>query len=281
MQLRFIIEQEDIVKNFLKRNHISRRLGRKIKWNGNIFINGVESGNWFPIHPGDELIINFDEETNPEIVSSPIPIEVLYEDEYFLIVNKPANLASQPSHKYYYDNLVSRLKAYFEKNLINSNIHLVSRLDYSTSGLVLVAKNGFVHHLLMNTSIDKKYLAYIKGTITPEKGIIDLPIDRDDHPVKRKVSENGKQAITKYRVLKVDENSLIELTLETGRCHQIRVHLSSLNHPIIGDKLYGEPSDLLMLHAFLINFIHPFTNQIVKVVNFPTWLENKNFNESF
>ena len=156
MQLRFIIEKEDIVKNFLRRNHISRRLGRKIKWNGNIFINGVESKNWFTLHPGDELIIHFDEEPNSEIVASYLPIEILYEDEYLLIVNKPANLASQPSHKHYYDNLISRIKAYFEEKKINSNIHLVSRLDFSTSGLVLVAKNGFVHHLLMNIPIEKK-----------------------------------------------------------------------------------------------------------------------------
>ncbi|MGD9886618.1 MAG: RluA family pseudouridine synthase [Bacilli bacterium] len=277
MQLRFIIEKEDIVKNFLRRNHISRRLGRKIKWNGNIFINGVESKNWFTLHPGDELIIHFDEEPNSEIVASYLPIEILYEDEYLLIVNKPANLASQPSHKYYYDNLISRIKAYFEEKKINSNIHLVSRLDFSTSGLVLVAKNGFVHHLLMNIPIEKKYLAMAEGMFLSLEGMIDLPIDRDDHPVKRKVSETGKQSITYYRVLNNGHQSLVELTLQTGRCHQIRVHLSSLNHPVVGDKLYGNGQDLLRLHAFYVRFVHPFTNQVVNITNYPFWLEKDSY----
>ncbi|HNZ50933.1 MAG TPA: RluA family pseudouridine synthase, partial [Bacilli bacterium] len=267
-------DKDDVVKNFLKRNHISKRLGRKIKWNGTIYINGLEAGNWFSIHPGDVLEIHFDEEINSEIVASPWPVEVLFEDEYLLVVNKPANLASQPSHKYYEDNLISRLKFYFEKNNINSNVHLVNRLDLSTSGLVLVAKNGFVHHLLMKTAIDKKYLAVVEGKMPTASGVIALPIERDNHPIKRKVSAEGKHSVTEFRVIKSEDQSLLELTLRTGRCHQIRVHLSSLKHPIVGDKLYGTGKDVLMLHAFLIKFIHPFTNKVVKIVNYPDWLKN-------
>jgi len=274
MKLKYVITEEGIVKDYLRKNHISRRFGRKIKWNGKIFINGAEAANWYPLHPGDELSVEYEEALNPEIAISAIEPDIVFEDQYLLIVRKPRELASQPSHKYFSDNLISRLKNHFVKNGIEANIHVISRLDFSTSGLALVAKEGYTTHLLDDTNIEKKYLAMVENEFSETSGEINLPIDREgDHPVKRKISATGKNAITKYRVLRSGNPSLLELTLGTGRCHQIRVHLSAIGHPVVGDRLYGHSGDCLMLHAYSLRFSHPVIKEPIEIVDLPDWLD--------
>ena len=274
MVLKYKITEDDIVKSFLLKQNISRNLGRKIKLYGKIYINGELSKNWFKLKPGDELVIEYFEPQNQEIISASKGLDIVYEDEYLLVANKPINLSIQPSRKHFDDNLIARLKAYYQNQGINSNFHIVTRLDFSTSGLVLIAKEGYIHHLLSQTAIEKKYLAKVNGVFIDEKGLINIPISRVKTDfIKRTIDERGKAALTEYRHVTSSENfSILELTLKTGRCHQIRVHLSAIGFPIIGDKLYGQASEFLYLHSFYLRFLHPITQEFIELINYPNWI---------
>lgn len=275
MKLKFLVEKESLVKEYILEKGISRNLGRKIKLYGKIRINGVESGNWFPVRPGDFLEIELPEKENPEIPVFDAPLEIAYEDENVLIVNKPANLSTQPTRKHP-DNLISRVKAHYLKNGIAANVHVATRLDYATSGLVLVAKTGHMHNLLQRMEVEKTYLAVAQGHFEEKSGAIDLPIKRlEGDRLRRRVAADGKPALTEYRVLEEGADStLLELKLRTGRCHQIRVHLAALGHPVLGDKLYGAGGELLHLHAFRLRFFEPLGGKVIDVAKAPDWLQD-------
>lgn len=275
MKLKYIVDEDSVVKEYILRQGISRKLGRKIKLYGKILINGKEAKNYFEIHKDDVLEIELEEESNPEIPTTNLPIDIIYEDEYFLVINKPTNLSSQPSKKHYEDNLISRVKSYYQNKGIINNIHLVNRLDYGTSGLLIIAKNGYIHYLLSAIEFEKRYLAFVEGILEEKSGVISLPIIRlENSTIKRGVGLNGQEAITIFKVIKEYENkSLLELQLVTGRCHQIRVHLSHINHPIIGDKLYGNSSDELLLHSYFLKFVHPITKEEILLKKLPNWFD--------
>ena len=216
---------------------------------------------------------------NDEIESNEeIEIEILYEDDYILVVNKPNGISSQPSRKHQTDNLISCIKSYFIKNNIQSNIHLVNRLDFSTSGLMIIAKDGVTHFEFSKINILKKYVCEIEGHINPDNGVINLPIDRYEAPsIKRYVSENGKPSITYYNVIKKKNNTdIVDVTLGTGRTHQIRVHFSHLGHPLIGDELYGKKDEFLKLHCYCLSFNHPWDDtKKIEVIKYPFWIEEE------
>lgn len=274
MILKYVIEEDSIlVKEYLEKIGLSRNLRKKVRLQDIIYINGEKAKNYFPLKKGDILELCFHENMNEEIVQNNMPLDIQYEDEYLMIINKPRAISSQPSRKHVFDNIVSVVKNYFVKEGINSNIHLVNRLDYQTSGLMIIAKDGVTHFAFSKVKIEKKYLCEIEGHIEPKQGVIDLPIARYDAPsIKRYVSDTGKPSQTIYKVLKKLENKdLVEVLLETGRTHQIRVHFSYLNHPLIGDELYGRKEDFLRLHCFSLKFNHPWTNKKIEVVNYPKW----------
>lgn len=281
MILKYIINDEKIlVKDYLEKIGLSRKLRKKARVDDIIYINNQKAKNYYELHCGDELKLLFDEKINEEILTNNKKINILYEDEYFLIIEKEGNISSQPSKKHPIDNVISCLKQYFIENNINSNIHLVNRLDYSTSGLMIVAKDGITHFEFSKIKIEKKYLCEIEGHINPLQGTIDLPIARYDAPsIKRFVSPNGKKSITHYQVIKPNEQDdcnketdLVEVTLETGRTHQIRVHFSYLGHPLIGDELYGKKADGLKLHCYYLKFNHPWINKQIEIKNYPSWI---------
>lgn len=281
MILKYIISDEKIlVKDYLEKIGLSRKLRKKARVEDVIYINNQKAKNYYELHRGDELKLLFDEKINEQILVNNKKINILYEDEYFLIIEKESEMSSQPSKKHPLDNVISCLKQYFIDNNINSNIHLVNRLDYSTSGLMIVAKDGITHFEFSKILIEKKYLCEIKGHINPKKGTINLPIARYDAPsIKRFVSPDGKNSITHYQVINNEENNylssdndLVEVTLETGRTHQIRVHFSYLGHPLIGDELYGEKADGLKLHCYYLKFSHPWNNKQIEIKNYPSWI---------
>lgn len=274
MILKYIIEEEIIVKDYLELIGLSRNIRKKARTEDAIYINNEKAKNFYLLHKGDLLELRFNESINPDILINDLPLDILYEDDYLLIINKSNDISSQPSIKHPTDNVISCVKNYFINNNINSNVHLVNRLDYSTSGLMIIAKDGITHFEFSKININKKYLCEIQGHITPKNGVIDLPIDRYEAPsIKRYVSENGKRSITQYKVINSNSNTdFVEVTLKTGRTHQIRVHFSHIGHPLIGDGLYGVKSDFLRLHCYHLSFEHPWTKKLVEVENYPQWI---------
>jgi len=272
MHLEFIINKESNVIEFLKQQGVSRRLTRKMKTAGSLLLNKKPANFYTKVYPGDELFLEYNEQVNEEIPISTLPINVIYEDEYLLIVMKENNLSVQPSKKHFEDNLISRVKNYYLNQGIKTNIHIVNRLDYATSGLVLVAKEGFTQHLLSLEVIEKKYLAIVKG-IPLKTQNIDIGIMRDpNHTIKRMVHPQGQRAITNYQLLEIRNGcGVLELKLITGRTHQLRLHMASINHPIIGDGLYGSSGDQLLLHSYYLAFKHPYLNKKMVFINYPFW----------
>lgn len=276
MELKFIIDEDNItIKDYLNKINFSFRLTRFIKSNGLFIVNEEIVKNYHLLKKGDVLKLKWDEEINDDIIPSFKNIDIVYEDEYILVVNKPGDVASHPSKRHFYDSLSNRIKGYFILNNINSNIHLVNRLDANTSGLLIVAKSGYVHYLFSQKFdlIKRYYLACVQGRPVDSFNVIDLPIAREEPPsIKRFIDHNGQKAVTKYQVISSNiETTILKLELLTGRTHQIRVHLQAIGHPIIGDPLYGVPSDEMMLHCYCLEFIHPITQKEIKLTNWPTW----------
>lgn len=275
MILKYIIDQEKIlVKEYLELIGLSRKIRKRARVEDIIYINGKKAKNFYPLYKGDILELIFDEQMNEEILVNDKPLDIIYEDDYIIIVNKENDISSQPSQKHPVHNVISCVKNYFIKKNINSNVHLVNRLDYSTSGLMIIAKDGITHFEFTKVNIVKKYICEIQGHIQPTSGTIDLPIDREEAPsIKRFVSENGKQSVTHYKVLQsTADTDFVEATLQTGRTHQIRVHFSYLGFPLVGDVLYGKKDDILKLHCYYLSFNHPWTNEKLEFINYPKWI---------
>ncbi len=219
---------------------------------------------------GDTITINFDyEEDNSNIVPTEMDLNIIFEDDWLLVVNKPAGIAIHPSVLHYSDSLCNGIRFYFDKIGLKKKIRPVNRLDLNTSGLVVFAKCEYIQECLINqmknNQFKKEYLAVCNGFFEEKSGTINLPIARKENSIiERRISENGQTAITHYEVLKkFDKYSLVKCSLETGRTHQIRVHMSAIGHPLLGDSLYGSISDLInrqALHCFNLQFIHPVYN---------------------
>lgn len=219
---------------------------------------------------GDTITINFDyEEDNSNIVPTEMDLNIIFEDDWLLVVNKPAGIAIHPSVLHYSDSLCNGIRFYFDKIGLKKKIRPVNRLDLNTSGLVVFAKCEYIQECLINqmknNQFKKEYLAVCNRIFDKKSGTINLPIARKENSIiERRISENGQTAITHYIVLKEFDNySLVKCSLETGRTHQIRVHMSAIGHPLLGDSLYGSISDLInrqALHCFNLQFIHPVYN---------------------
>lgn len=241
----------------------SNRLISKIK--NDVLLNDKSAKTYDTAEIGDILKIDIGfEETSDNIVpNNDIELKVLYEDEWMLIVDKPPFMPVHPSINHYEDSLSNGVKAYFLKNGINKKIRPVNRLDKDTTGIVIFAKSEYIQENL--TDYEKYYLTIVDGQ-TDESGIIDKPIARKlPSIIERTVRDDGDQAITRYKTLEFKNNmSLVECKLETGRTHQIRVHMASIGHSIIGDDLYGVSSALInrqALHAYKIKFVHPVSRK--------------------
>ena len=277
MKLEYICEKDMLLKEYLVYLGLSRRFCKRVKLYGKMMINGNISLNFYPVHIGDKITLEYDEETNSDILVQKEPLDIVYEDEHILIVNKKYNLATQPSRKHFNNNLVSIVKGYFEEKGINANVHVVNRLDYATSGLMVIAKDGFTHFALTKEKIiNRYYYAKVEGIMDKKEGVINLPIKRSSaESIKREVNPSGKVAITNYEVVSVDtekNESIVKIKLDTGRTHQIRVHFAYLGHPLIGDALYNphyNDEDRLYLHSYKLEFINPYSKEMISIEKKP------------
>lgn len=282
MKLIYKIEQKNCTLNNILQNNlkISSRLLYKLIKNNCISLNGKDCDTRSIASPNDIITINFDySEDNSNIVPTEMDLNIVFEDDWLLIVNKPAGIATHPSVLHFSDSLCNGVRFYFDSIGLKKKVRPVNRLDLNTSGLVVFAKCEYIQECLifqMKFNVFKKdYLAICNGIFEDKVGVIDLPIARKENSIiERCISEDGQSSITHYEVLKEFDNfSLVKCSLETGRTHQIRVHMSNVGHPLIGDSLYGTDSNLIerqALHCYHICFSHPiFKNDLDFVCDLP------------
>ena len=256
------------MKSFLYSQGLSATLVKKAKFGG-IFLNGITATVRDTVNKGDKVEIYLKEEKSEGIPPIEIPLKVLYEDDDILAVDKPTNMPTHPSKGNNLPTLANAVMGYYGGNFV---FRSVNRLDRDTSGIVIVAKNQFSASNLSSSMKKglwhKKYHAMVDGCPNPEEGRIDAPIERiEEGNIKRVVRPDGKRAITDYRVIETYEDcSLCEISLLTGRTHQIRVHMSYIGHPLRSDFLYGTKTEAeYLLRCVEISFPHPRSNETIVI----------------
>lgn len=274
-EFKYITTEEDktlAVKDILRHHfQFSARMRNKIKREKLVYLNGEQTPGWIPTEPGDVITIRLPEETS-DFIPEDIPISPVYEDDSLLIINKQPGLVVHPTKGHPQHTLANGIMKYMLDKEDNYKIRFMNRLDMDTSGLVAVAKNSHCQASFMKQSqaglVEKRYLAIVKGLVEADNGTIDLPIGKPDpERVERAVMEDGAPSLTHYKVLERFQAgyTLLELALETGRTHQIRVHLSHIGYPIVSDHLYGETNPFLIerqaLHARKLALLHPVTGK--------------------
>lgn len=260
---------------------MSRSYIQKLIKDEQVTVNGKIVKSNFKISEADLVVLNQPELKEPDILAEDIPLDILYEDSDLLIVNKPKGMVVHPSAGHYTGTLVNALMHHCKDDLsgINGVMRpgIVHRIDMDTTGSLLVCKNDFTHNDIAEQlkvhSIRRVYHAIVHGVLKDDEGTIDAPIGR--HPIDRKKMsinhKNGKEAVTHYKVIKrFRDYTYIQCQLETGRTHQIRVHMSSIKHPLVGDMVYGPakcPFKLQgqTLHAKIIGIIHPRTQEYLEI----------------
>lgn len=278
-KLSFFIEKQyegRKIKDYLKGvQGFSTRFVRGAAFDNRLFVNGKTARLSYKLKYEDKIEIEVTKSESQNVEPEKMDIDVAYEDMDVIVVNKLPGMVVHPTKSYQSGTLSNGLIYYFREKGENCIVRLVNRLDMDTSGLVLIAKNQFSHMALardMNKeSFKKEYIAVIHGHLKPESGTIDKPIYRDEGgSLKRIIDDRGQKSITHYEVIeKYEDSEMVRLVLETGRTHQIRVHLSSMGNPIFGDSLYGveekEYINRQALHAYKLQFPHPRSGKVVSI----------------
>lgn len=265
------------VKEVLKAEFsMSDRLLLKLKKLDKIYLNGNVTSVNHPVLENNLIECYLDyEEDNSNIVPTEMPLNIIYEDKAYIVVNKPAGIPVHPSMDHYTDSLSNGIAFYFNQIGLKKKIRPVNRLDKDTSGIVIFAKNEYIQECLVrqmkSKEFIKRYIAVVNGNLDNLEGTINAPIARKEGSIiERCVSETGDIAITHYKVLKRKTDfDIVECILETGRTHQIRVHFAYLGHSLLGDTLYGTSSSLInrqALHAYEVEFTHPLSKKKVKYI---------------
>ncbi len=263
------------VYQYLKHKDLSTTFIRNLKKNGLIRLNGHPVLMDEKVNNGDLIELCLPMESSDSLPPENIDFEILYEDVDLLIINKPAGIAVHPTFNYKSGTLANAVIHYWQRRGLTYRFRAINRLDKDTSGIILIALNLFAYNRLTaqqeNGRLIKKYSACVHGIVFNDTGEINLPIGRKEQSIiEREVRADGQEAITNYRVLeRFDEMSLLEVQLVTGRTHQIRVHLSHMGHPLVGDDLYGGRREKIKrqaLHASSLAFTHPRTEIDLKII---------------
>lgn len=258
-----------LLRDFLRvEKSLSRQALTDIKNSGTLLVNGEPVTVRALLNEGDEVTVVFPpEERSNGLVSKNIPLTIVFEDDHVLIINKQANLPTIPSIYHPELSLANAVLFHYDMNKIPFTFHAVNRLDRDTSGLLIVAKHRYAHDLLTKQQklgkIGRTYLAIVHGHLNKRFGMINAPIGRKDSSIiEREVRSDGQAAVTNYEVVTaLEEETVMKLSLDTGRTHQIRVHMSYLGHPLLGDDLYGGKLTKInrqALHSWKLQFFHPF-----------------------
>lgn len=257
----FLCKREGLnLEEFLAKQNLSKRLFRRLYRQKNIYVNGEFVRKDINLLKGDRVAIymeNEEDDTRPEAMD----LDILYEDYDMLVLNKPANMVVHPTKSHQTNTLSNGIAHYFKENNIKRKVRFVNRLDMDTTGVLIVAKNPFAHQQLAlqfaANSVTRKYLTLVDGIVEKDEGLIDLPIGRkEEESIRKVIDQNGQRALTRYIVRERFQNaSLLDVEIYTGRSHQIRVHLNSIGHPIIGDSLYNTKSSYIKrqaLHSYYL-----------------------------
>lgn len=274
-----------------KLDRYSRSYVQKLIGDGLITVNSLRIKPNYKLKRDDEVLIRVPEPEKLEVKAEKIYLEIIYEDDDIIVINKPKGMVVHPAAGNYSGTLVNALMEHCGESLsdINGVIRpgIVHRIDKDTTGVLVVAKNNRAHEKLSEKlkehDIERVYAALVNGVIREEKGKIDAPIGR--HPTDRKkmavVTRGGRRAVTHFKVLeRFRESTYIELKLETGRTHQIRVHMSYIGHPVIGDEVYGNSRQKYnikgqALHARVLGFVHPRTGEYMEFeAELPQYFKN-------
>ena len=257
------------IKQVLKKElQLSNKIMTKLKtFPDGIVLNGKKAYVTAKVSYKDELILHLYDNKSETIVPSDISIDIIYEDEDILALNKPRNMPTHPSRNHYTDTLANGVMNYYKDS--NFTFRVITRLDRDTSGIVIIAKNKYSAQMLSSQMIDnsfkKEYYAICHNSLDEKKGNIDAPISRvADSGILREVNPDGKKALTLYEVSEEKKDLfLVKLIPVTGRTHQLRVHLSYMGCPIVGDNLYGssEENEKTLLHCKKVTFIHPVSKK--------------------
>lgn len=281
MRFEFIADQRMKVKSFLKKHDISKALLAKIKFaGGDIQVNGKQENAIFLLEVGDKVVIDIPSEEDVTGSLEPIehPLDIVYEDEHFMVIQKPYGVASIPSILHS-NTIANFVKAYYlRQQYENKQVHIVTRLDKDTSGLMLFAKHGYAHarldKQLQAKTIQKRYYALVHGRgDLAKQGDIIAPIGRpEDSIITRCVTPSGKYAHTSYEVVSSwGDIHLVDIRLHTGRTHQIRVHFSHIGFPLLGDDLYGGSLEYGImrqaLHCHSLSFEQPFSKEYLQLTS--------------
>lgn len=267
---RFLADSQDLTRSFLQ----------KILKEGEVIVNGKSIKANYKLRKGDRIEFEIPEAVEPDIVAEDIPLSILYEDADVLVVDKPKGMVVHPAAGHYSGTLVNAVMYHCKGELsgINGVLRpgIVHRIDRDTTGSIIICKNDMAHNeiarQLKEHSINRRYRAIVTGVLKDEEGTIEGAIGRDKKDRKKMaITADGKPAVTHYRVLqRFKHYTYVECVLETGRTHQIRVHMASIGHPLLGDEVYGRRSDKYKcegqcLHAMTLGFHHPRTGEYIEV----------------
>lgn len=264
-------EENSTLKSILldKLNFSVRSLS-KMKREESVLVNGKFKKTSVNIEKGDLIEVKINEEM-ANFIQQDLNLDIIYDDFDLIMVNKPPFMVVHPTKSHVDNTIANGVTDYITKKGEKVKIRFVNRLDMNTSGLVIVAKNAYAHHTLStdmsNNKVEKKYITIVKGILENDFGTIDEPIYRqEEDSIKRIVDERGQRSVTHYKVLqRLNDATVLEVKLETGRTHQIRVHMNYIGHGIIGDELYGYVDESLInrqaLHAYSLEFSQPRTKE--------------------
>ncbi|MGE5418412.1 MAG: RluA family pseudouridine synthase [Acidobacteriota bacterium] len=275
-QLIYIVESTEkhpFLRDVLRSEmNFSRALLSKLKQQRKIKVNGQPTLANYRLQVGDVVTVELELDEKNYIIPHQLPLDIVYEDIDFIVINKPAGVAVHPSRGRAVGTLANAVTYYYEQQGRSALFRPINRLDKDTSGLILIGKNKFAHQAIFQQqkqgAVKREYRAVVEGIVVKDMGRIDAPIALKDPDLRdRIVDETGQPAVTNFTVKKrFSAHTMLELVLETGRTHQIRVHLAHIGHPIVGDTLYGQPSPLIerqALHAFRLTFTQPKTGQLL------------------